>query len=141
VFHANPDLHILSLGHSYTPAKPSRRQRQWAKKQQQSEFLNGSNSMSTQSSSPLLKHLYSGKGLYGATLLALRHPEGTKSLLEATEAMSIGKRGHFDQFLFHSTLHNLDIAFSDPPLGGWAEVSETLTSVGSGCRRNGGGWL
>jgi hypothetical protein len=57
------------------------------------------------------------------------------------ETIPIGKRCHLDQFLFHSTLHNLGIALSDPPLVGWGEVSETLTSVGAGCRRNGGGRL
>lgn len=47
--------------------------------------------------------------------------------------------GHFDQFLFHSTLHSLGIAVSDPPLVGWAEVTHTLTGTGSGNRRKGGG--
>ena len=47
--------------------------------------------------------------------------------------------GHFDQFLFHSTLHSLGIAVSDPPLVGWAEVTHTLTGTGSGNRRGGGG--
>ncbi len=47
--------------------------------------------------------------------------------------------GHFDQFLFHSTLHSLGIAVSDPPLVGWAEVTHTLTGTGSGNRKRGGG--
>ena len=47
--------------------------------------------------------------------------------------------GHLDQFLFHSTLHSLSIAVSDPPLVGWAEVTHTLTGTGSGNRRRGGG--
>jgi hypothetical protein len=55
--------------------------------------------------------------------------------------ISFGKRGHFDQFLFHSTDHDLGIAFADPPLVGWSEVQETLTCVGSGYRRQDGGRL
>ena len=77
---------------------------------------------------------------HGATLIALRHPEGTQALLNSMEAIPRGKRCHFDQFIF-SQLNNVDIAFSDPALVGWAEVSETLTSVGAGCRRNGRGRL
>jgi hypothetical protein len=57
------------------------------------------------------------------------------------EKISFGKRSHFDQFLFHSTQHEVEIALSDPPLAGWAEVEETLNSVGSGYRREGGGRL
>jgi hypothetical protein len=146
VFDANPDIHILSLGHSYTPAKLSRRQRRRAKRQLQTTGVADMNSADVEvkkstTSSSLLQHVNSGKGLHGSTLLALRHPEGTQSLLTTMEAVPMGKRCHFDQFLFHSTMHNIGVAFSDPPLVGWAEVSETLTSVGSGCRRNGGGRL
>eukprot|EP00584_Thalassiosira_punctigera_P004968 CAMPEP_0172530386 /NCGR_PEP_ID=MMETSP1067-20121228/4134_1 /TAXON_ID=265564 ORGANISM="Thalassiosira punctigera, Strain Tpunct2005C2" /NCGR_SAMPLE_ID=MMETSP1067 /ASSEMBLY_ACC=CAM_ASM_000444 /LENGTH=375 /DNA_ID=CAMNT_0013314579 /DNA_START=145 /DNA_END=1272 /DNA_ORIENTATION=- len=143
-FEADLDLHVLSLGHAYHPAKPSRRQRRRAKRDNGNNSLseNGTDTDATQvPSSPLLKHVNSGKGLHATTLLALRHPEGTKSLLEAMEAVPFGKRCHLDQFLYHSKLHNVGIALSDPPLVGWAEVSETLTSVGSGCRKNGGGRL
>ena len=113
VFTANPDLQILSLGHAY----------------------------SSTNNKSLLDCVLQGKGLHATTLLALRHPQGTKLLLECMENIPIGKRCHLDQFLFHSTLHNVGIALSDPPLVGWGEVSETLTSVGAGCRRNGGGRL
>ena len=113
VFNSNQDLHILSLGHAY----------------------------STTNNKSLLDCVLQGKGLHATTLLALRHPQGTKLLLDCMETIPAGKRCHLDQFLFHSTLHNLGIALSDPPLVGWGEVSETLTSVGAGCRRNGGGRL
>jgi hypothetical protein len=113
VFNSNQDLHILSLGHAY----------------------------STTNNKSLLDCVFQGKGLHATTLLALRHPQGTKLLLDCMETIPAGKRCHLDQFLFHSTLHNLGIALSDPPLVGWGEVSETLTSVGAGCRRNGGGRL
>ena len=130
VFDSNPDIHVLSLGHAYALAKPSRRQRRWAKKQNE------------QSSMPMPTSLYSllqqGKKIHATTLIALRHPEGTKALLDAMQ-IGLKKTLHFDQFLFHSTLHNLDIAVSEPPLVGWAEVTETLSSVGSGSRRMGGG--
>jgi len=144
VFADNPDIHILSLGHAHSPAKPSRRQRRRAKRQQSNNGHSGNNISMGATHAPrhsLLQHVNSGKGLHGATLLALRHLEGIKSLLDAMEALPSGKRCHFDQFLFHSNLHDIGIAFSDPSLAGWAEVSETLTSVGSGCRRNGGGRL
>ena len=49
--------------------------------------------------------------------------------------------GHFDLFLFHSCLHSLHVAVSDPPLVGWSEVEQTLTAAGSGNRRKGGGRL
>lgn len=119
VLTANPDLHILSLGHAYS----------------------STNNKSHNSSSSLLDCVLKGKGLHATTLLALRHPEGTKLLLECMETIPIGKRCHLDQFLFHSTLHTIGLALSDPPLVGWGEVTETLTSVGAGCRRNGGGRL
>ncbi|KAL3764995.1 hypothetical protein ACHAW5_001845 [Stephanodiscus triporus] len=137
-FDANPDLHILSLGHAYALARPNRRQRRRANRQcrRENEYI-----PAPPTSYSLLESVSRGKGLHGTTLLALRHPEGTRSLLNHMEAVPRGKRCHLDQFLFHSTLHNIGIALSDPPLAGWGEVSETLSSVGSGCRRNGGGRL
>jgi len=141
IFDANPDLHILSLGHSYAPSKPSRRQRRRARKQHHIPPTNRPANPVQDPPHSLLHHVTRGKGLHGATLLAIRHPEGTRSLLATVESLPLGKKCHFDQFLFHSKLHDIGIAFSDPPLVGWAEVSETLTSVGSGCCREGGGRL
>jgi hypothetical protein len=157
VFDKNLDLHILSLGHGYSPAKLSKRQRRRrarASQEQQGESsesclndVNGDEcdvddeSSCKTTSCPLFNHLERGKGIHGTTLLALRYPEGVVAMLEATEAIPLRKRGHFDQFLFHSTQHNLSIAVSDPPLVGWAEVTHTLTSSGSGNRRIGGGRL
>ena len=129
VFETNPDIHVLSLGHAYTLAKPSRRQRRRTKKQ-----IEQTMPMPT----PLYSLLQQGKKIHATTLIALRHPEGTKTLLDAMQ-IGLKKTLHFDQFLFHSTLHNLDIAVSEPPLVGWAEVTKTLSSVGSGSRRMGGG--
>lgn len=157
VFDRNLDLHILSLGHGYSPAKLSKRQRRRlarASQEQQEESsescLNDVNcdecgdhdeSSCKTTPCPLFNHLERGKGIHGTTLLALRYPEGVISMLDAMETIPLRKRGHFDQFLFHSTQHNLSIAVSDPPLVGWAEVTHTLTSSGSGDRRIGGGRL
>lgn len=113
VLDVHPDLHILSLGHAYA----------------------------IKSNTSLLECLSRRKGLHATTLLALRHPEGIRLLLDCMDAVPRRKRCHLDQFLFHSTLHNVGLALSDPPLVGWGEVAETLSSVGSGCRRNGGGRL
>ena len=124
VMAANPDLLVLSLGHAYSSSKPSQIP-----------------STASSTTTSLLTHVTSGKGMHGTTLLALRHPTGTLSLLNAMEAIPHGKRCHLDQFLFRSTLHNIGIALSETPLVGWAEVSETLTSVGAGCRRKGRGRL
>ncbi|KAL7496614.1 hypothetical protein ACHAWT_009290 [Skeletonema menzelii] len=138
VFDSNPDLHVLSLGHAYAPSKPKR---QSCAQQQESESLNDVNNdrNSEVSVTPILEHLNRGKGIHATTLLAIRYPEGVKSLLDTLEYVPLRKRGHLDQFLFHSTLHSLSIAVSDPPLVGWAEVTHTLTGTGSGNRRRGGG--
>jgi hypothetical protein len=157
VFDKNLDLHILSLGHGYSPTKLSKRQRRRRARASQEpqagsseSCLNNVNceecdvddeSSCKYTSCPLFNHLERGKGIHGTTLLALRYPEGVVAMLEAMEAIPLRKRGHFDQFLFHSTQHNLSIAVSDPPLVGWAEVTHTLTSSGSGNRRIGGGRL
>eukprot|EP00956_Cyclotella_meneghiniana_P029358 scaffold70771_cov122-Cyclotella_meneghiniana.AAC.1 len=143
------ELQILSLGHGYAMKKPSRRQRRRAKREEDSfNDENSSDNMGNTSElklhhqsmeeSSLLNHLQSGGKIHGSTFLALRLPTGVESLLDAMERIPYGKRSHFDQFLFH-TNHGIPMAFSDPPLVGWAEVEETLTSVGSGCRRKGGG--
>ena len=156
-FQNNPDINILSLGHAWSPAKPSRRQRRRYKKyqqqqqqQQQQPFGNskdddggGVDEFNKQvKSHGLFNHLEAGGRIHGATMFAIRTPEGVTSLLRALNGVSqAGKKTHFDQFLFHSTLHNVGLALVDPPLAGWAEVTETLTSVGHGQRKVGGGRL
>ena len=154
-FQDNPDVNILSLGHAWSPAKPSRRQRRRYKKyhhhQQQQQPSANSNDhgggvvdefKNQAKRHELLDHLEGGGGIHGATMFAIRTPDGLTSLLRALNAVTqAGKRTHFDQFLFHSTLHNVGLALVDPPLAGWAEVTETLTSVGHGQRKVGGGRL
>ncbi|KAL7487782.1 hypothetical protein ACHAW6_013351 [Cyclotella cf. meneghiniana] len=145
VFQSHPTLQILSLGHRHAPKKPSRRQRRRAKRVQSDTCernhveTNGDPREAPGCQYSLLNHLNSGGGIHGATLLAIRYPNGVAALLDVLEEIPFGKRSHFDQFLFHSTQHDIEIALSDPPLAGWAEVEETLTSVGSGYRRHGGG--
>lgn len=138
----NAELQILSLGHGYAAKKQSRRQRRRAKRGVESCHTEKGNKSElhhqSKEESSLLKHLQLGGKIHGLTFLALRLPTGVESLLDAMERIPYGKRSHLDQFLFH-TDHGIPMAFSDPPLVGWAEVEETLTSVGSGCRRNGGG--
>ncbi|KAL3760064.1 hypothetical protein ACHAWU_006612 [Discostella pseudostelligera] len=142
VLDANPDLLILSLGHAYSATKPRPQQRRCMNKRDNHICDPLCSDVSIpQPTFSLLTHVTSGKGLHGTTLLGLRHPEGTQSLLNAMEHVPYGKRCHLDQFLFKSKLHNIGLGLSEPPLVGWAEVSETLTSVGAGCRRNGGGRL
>ena len=115
-FKANPDLDILSLGHSWKALSKQQR------------------------TTDLLKHLRGGGGVHGTTLLAVRFPEGVRRLrLELDRSASRKKQTHFDQYLFFSAHHNLALALSDPPLVGWAEVTVTLTQSGSGHRRHGGG--
>ena len=154
-FQDDPNVNILSLGHAWSPAKPSRRQRrrlkrqkeQQQKQQQPSANSNDDGGVVNEVTNQvycrgLLNHLESGGGIHGATMLAIRTPDGLTSLVRALNGVTqAGKRTHFDQFLFHSTLHNVGLALVDPPLAGWAEVSETLTSVGHGQRRVGGGRL
>jgi hypothetical protein len=144
IFQAKPEVHILSLGHRYAPKKPSRRQRRRAKRQSSIDSNVGITTCSsepTDSGSPLLVHLQDGGKIHGSTLLAIRFPDGVRALDTAMAKIQFAKRSHFDQFLFHSTDHDLGIAFAEPPLAGWAEVDDTLTSVGSGCRRQHGGRL
>lgn len=138
VLDANPDLHIFSVGHAYAPVRSNRRQRRRANRQRQRE---NNHIHAPPTSYPLLESVSRGKGLHGTTLLALRHPEGTRSLLDCMVCMETvprGKRCHLDRFLFRSKLHNIGVALSDPPLVGWGEVSGTLSTVGSGCRKNRG---
>jgi hypothetical protein len=145
VFEDNPTLQILSLGHGHATKKPSRRQRRRAKRDSthhnESLGVNCNSDKSFDTESMMFNHLNSGGKIHGSTLLAIRYPTGIKALLTAMEKITLGKRSHFDQFLFHSTEHEIGIAFSDPPLAGWAEVESTLTTVGSGYRREGGGRL
>ena len=147
VFEKYPDLHILSLGHGYATKKPSRRQRRRARREQADKGScsctnNNSSESILESESTLLKHLEDGGKIHGSTLIAIRCPSGVKALLNNMENIPFGRRSHFDQFLFHSTeLLDLGIAVSDPPLAGWAEVHSTLTAIGSGHRRYGGGRL
>ena len=91
----------------------------------------------------LLQHLQTGGGIHGATLLAIRScaVEDIRIVMGDPITLPPRKRSHFDQYLFHSASHNIQIAVSDPPIVGWGEVSQTLTSVGSGYRRKGGGRL
>jgi hypothetical protein len=121
-FNANSSLHILSLGHSSA-----------AFKEKEVKNMNSSDN--------LLEHLRRGGRLHGTTLLAVRVPDGINHLLDIMSKVQVGRRTHFDQFLFHSPHHNFDVAVSNPPLVGWCESEKTLTSVGPGCRRNGGGRL
>ena len=147
VFDADPDIHVLSLGHAWSPAKPSRRQRRRQRRQyfniDTAESTNGKARRKSQEQCPptLLQHLQRGGGVHATTLLAIRTPDGIQSLLGAMNGVAQeGKKTHFDQFLFNSTLHNVGVTMSDPPVVGWAEVSETLTSAKPG-QRNGGGRL
>ena len=150
-FQENPDVKVLSLGHAWSPAKPSRRQRRRHRKQQQQQQPSTNSNdergdidefQNQENGNGLLNHLEAGGGIHGATMLAIRTPDGLKTLLGALNAVTqAGKRTHFDQFLFHSTLHNVGLTLVDPPLAGWAEVTETLTSVGPGQRKIGGGRL
>lgn len=138
VFDAHPTLDILSLGHAWKGLSNTE------SKNQRSLDLPNKNDYDSQcrqqpQSSLLLDHLACGGGVHGSTLLAVRFPDGLQRLQVVLDGLDRRKKTHFDQFLFHSTHHNLSIALSDPPLVGWAEVSETLTTSGSGHRRLGGG--
>jgi len=103
VFDSNPDLHILSLGHAYAPAKPSKGQifQQTRAQPLESKLLNQINdddddsepTVCRTSTSTLLEHLERGKGMHATTLMAIRYPEGVKSLLETLEAVPMRKRG------------------------------------------------
>jgi hypothetical protein len=121
-FRANSSLHVLSLGHSSAAFRE--------KEGQTLEYNDN-----------LLEHLQDGGKIHGTTLLAVRAPGGIHHLMNVMNDVQMGKRTHFDQFLFHSPHHNTNVAISNPPLAGWCESEKTLTSVGPGCRRNGGGRL
>jgi len=144
-FQENPDIDVLSLGHSWSTAKPSRRQRRRHRKQQllsadcndEKDEKDGADKPQKAKGRSLLHHLQAGGGIHGATMLAIRTPDGITSFLGALNGIRVPT--HFDQFLFHSTGHTIGVALIDPPLAGWAEVTKTLTSVGSGQRKIGGG--
>ena len=120
VFAANPDIDILSLGHSWK------------------DFCKGNPAAN------LLHQLQKcngpAPGVHGATLFALRVPEGVERLSATLErAHSAKKHTHLDQYIFHSNHHDLHVALCDPPLVGWAEVDVTLTKSPSGHKKRGGG--
>lgn len=144
---SNPNVHLLSLGHAWATPGPTRRQRRRARKQSSyyKDMDMSTSTTKTEKKAPsrsLLQHLQEGGGIHATTLFAIRAPEGLRFLLDALNGVKQeGKKTHLDQFLFLSTLHNVGLALSDPPLVGWAEVSTTLNSVGPGNRRWGGGRL
>lgn len=120
VFAANPDIDILSLGHSWK------------------DLCKGN------AAADLLHQLQKCKGpapgVHGATLFAIRLPEGVERLSATLErAHSAKKHTHLDQYIFHSSHHDLHVALCDPPLVGWAEVDVTLTKSPSGHKKQGGG--
>jgi hypothetical protein len=93
VFDSNPDLHVLSLGHAYSPAKPKK---PTCDQQEESELLDDVTDDDSEPSvcgTPILEHLKRGKGIHATTLLAVRYPEGVKSLLETLESVPLRKRG------------------------------------------------
>jgi len=111
-FAANPDLDVLSLGHTY------------------SKITKGV---------PLFDHLETNGGVHALTLVAVNVAKGLDNLVRSLEEFR--KRAtHLDLFLFHGK-HSLKVALSDPPLAGWCEVTETLNKAGNGSRRRGGGRL
>ena len=129
LFEAHPEIQILSLGHS------------WSRLAKSDNNENSSNATSCSNANTSLLQFLQTKttsGLHATTLLALRVPHGIVTLQDALQG---AKLQHLDQFLFHSTEHNLALALSDPPLAGWTEVEESLTKSGSGYRRQGGGRL
>ena len=124
-FQRFPTMDVLSMGHSWKAIQKKN-------KRTPKDEIN----------SNLLHYLQEtkGAGVHGATLFALRFPEGVKRLLEALNRTAAErKQTHFDQFLFYSVFHDLKVALCDPPLVGWAEVDHTLTKTSSGYRRQGGG--
>lgn len=87
VFDSNPDLQVLSLGHAYSPSKPKR----------QTPQESGEDDADPPAGfSPILDHLKRGKGIHASTLLAIRYPEGVKSLQEALESVPLRKRSKYD---------------------------------------------
>lgn len=105
VFDSIPDLLVLSLGHAFSATKSSKRQSQTRSQQQQeSDLLNDSNDdddnepsvcRTTTTTCPIFEHLERGKGIHATTLLAIRYPEGVKSLMEALDALPMRKRGMY----------------------------------------------
>ena len=127
-FAANPNLQLLSLGHAWKLI--AKKQNHEYSKQNGVWLLDFLNNHAKQD------------GVHGATLLAVKYPQGISAVYKALDdAASQKKQTHLDLFLFFSKFHNLELALSDPPLAGWGEVDTTLTRPGSGFRRRGGGRL
>lgn len=125
-FRSHSDLDLLSLGHSWK-ALSNQKKRQADPTTSASLFQ-------------FLSENKEGAGVHASTLFAIRIPDGVHRLQTALEvAAKKKKQTHLDQFLFYSIYHDLNLALSDPPLVGWAEVEVTLTKSGSGHRRRGGG--
>lgn len=141
-FAAHPSLQVLSLGHAWSTLQ--KKDRNGGDDDLTTEAAAASTT-DAEDSRDLLNFLRRKPvGIHGTTLLALRFPKGVVALqqaLETTTTTTTTKLQHWDQFLFHSTLHDLPLAVSDPPLAGWTEVETSLTKSGSGHRRRGGGRL
>jgi hypothetical protein len=155
-FRSNPEIQLLSLGHAWKGSKHKKTLRTHNNKSRSSgtDLDNDHNkkynddtttTTTTISSSSMLQYLqqkgpHVQAGIHALTLVAVRVPHGIRALWHVLEdSASNRKRTHLDQFLFHSHHHELPIAFCDPPLAGWAEVSVTLTNSASGYRRREGG--
>ena len=122
----HPELELLSLGHSWKALSNQKRRQADPTASNLFQFLKGTK----------------GAGVHASTLFAIRIPNGVHRLRAALEtAAEKKKQTHLDQFLFYSVYHDLNLALSDPPVVGWAEVEVTLTKSGSGHRRRGGGRL
>jgi hypothetical protein len=130
-FSSNPDIDIVSLGHLW---------KDMAKHNKSSQHQASIGSKRPHLNEFLLTKKNGSAGIHGATLMAIRNPLGVENIFNVlNKAASKRQQTHLDQFLFHSFHHNLPIAFSDPPLAGWADVETTLTPAGMGHRRRGGG--
>ncbi len=103
VFDGNPDLQVLSLGHAYSPSKP--------KRQTPQESEDDHDTQPSVGCSPILDHLKRGKGIHASTLLAIRYPEGVKSLLEALESVPLRKRSKLNLF-WRSNATYLSLSFA-----------------------------
>lgn len=93
VFDSNPGLHVLSLGHAYSPTKPKTKTLVQPKESESSSDVDDAEP--SVDCSPILDHLKRGKGIHASTLLAIRYPEGVKSLLEALESVPLRKRSKY----------------------------------------------
>ena len=95
VFDSNPDLDILSLGHAYAAKKKANKRQEHQPCAHDFDDKNGSEQSDSgaTATTPILEHLQRGKGIHASTLLAIRYPEGVKSLMEALESVPMRKRG------------------------------------------------